>query len=111
MQITLVGDASVLAIWRAATTAELERYAPNVPDPDAVLSAIDGKRVLIAWVGGWCDTSGTLHVGPSDLVLVEDPRPACDAQGITKGIVLTYDTPVDPATITFEYHAFVVGQD
>jgi hypothetical protein len=99
MIVTLVGDSTVVVRWRAATEADLVQHAGGVPDSDISLVALGPSELLLAWAGGACDLSATLTVQRTSLALVEDPRHACDAVGITKGVVLSFASHTDPGTI------------
>jgi hypothetical protein len=99
MTVTLVGDATVVSSWRAASEADLGQHAARMPDSDIALIALGPKDLLLAWVGGACDVSATLTIQRTTMALAEDPRPACDAIGITKGVVLSYASGVDPTAI------------
>lgn len=100
MTVRLVGDRDVLTGWRSATRRELEDRAADVP-ASGILLVPNGKgTLLLAWGGGACDRGAVLSVAPSSLVLTEDPRPACDAVWITKGVALTPAIALDPAHVT-----------
>ena len=99
MTVRLVGDQGVFTDWRPATREEIERQAVDVPDSDILLVRNDDGALLLAWAGGACDTGAVLAVAREALVLTEDPRPACDAIGITKGIILTPAAAVDPSKV------------
>lgn len=99
MTVRLVGDRDVLTGWRPATRRELEDRAADVPAPGILLVPNGRGTLLLAWAGGGCDRGAVLSVARSSLVLTEDPRPGCDAIGVTKGVVLTPSIALDPATV------------
>lgn len=96
MTVTLRGDPAVVTGIRAATSEEVAA-APGVADADLVAYRRAANELILAWRGGGCDVSATLTVEADLVILVEDPRPACDAIGIGKGVVVTFRAPVDAA--------------
>ena len=62
--------------------------------------ATDPATVVLVWSGLPCDTTHQLTIEPDGLTMTIE-RPACqgDAMGISHALQLTFDHPVDPATV------------
>jgi hypothetical protein len=60
----------------------------------------DPATVVLTWGGSPCDTIHQMTIDPDGLTIVIE-RPACqgDAMGVDHAVVLTFDRPVDPATV------------
>jgi hypothetical protein len=60
----------------------------------------DSATVVLTWSGLPCDTTHQLTIDPDGLTMRIE-RPACqgDAMGVDHAVVLTFDRPVDPATV------------
>lgn len=106
--VQIIDQADAIVAARTATDEEIGR------DPRAWIShpgpvgtgTIDVARgarpneLVIRWTGGACDTTWHLDVwaGPGLLLRAGD-APPCDAIGIGRGIVVTFDAAVDPAKV------------
>lgn len=98
MEVTIVGEPGVVIGWRGTT--ELERRSVVFDElGDIGLGQIGERELVLGWTGTVCDVEATLFVRRDSLVVAPPPRGGCDAMAVGRGIVLTYATPVDPATI------------
>ena len=100
MEVTIVGEPGVLAMWRAATDRELSGRSWG--DADIRLAALADGKLVLGWIGTVCDVKATLVVSRVRLVVSPAPRGGCDLVGVPRGVVLTLARPADPATIAVE---------
>ena len=99
MELTIVGDPSVLTGWRAATEGEVAQV--DFGDRDIGVEHLSDHELVLAWIGTICDVDGTLEVGATRLVVSHPPRQGCDAMAIGRGVVLTYAEDI-PLAISIE---------
>lgn len=105
-----VGDLSGgLANARAATAAELAAEIARRPMEGAAggLSPFEGSNrdALLIWAGFGCDPFVTITLSGDGSVLTVEPRldPGCEGPWPAyRGVILTFDAPVDVAAITLE---------
>jgi hypothetical protein len=93
MTVTLLGDPAEVTAIRAATERELAK-APGYSTNDLAAGALDEQSLVVAWLGTVCDVAASLTVEPASILLVEDPRPGCDAMGVGTGVVVGFAEPV-----------------
>jgi hypothetical protein len=75
----------------------------SVPDGTVAATSLDGDpaTVVLTWSGLPCDTTHQLTIGPDGLSMTIE-RPACqgDTLPVDRVLQLTFDRPVDPATVS-----------
>jgi hypothetical protein len=99
-------DASIDIVDRSGTLVDAESGDP--PDGGSieegtiqvVADAADPNTLVLTWTGMPCDTTHQLDIAPDRTLTIT--RPACSGDTIPVDHVLrlTFDAPVDPATIT-----------
>ena len=69
-----------------------------------------GADVRLLWIGSVCDGNATVTIEPGVTAIVVDggTRPACDAMGVGRELVLTFSRFVDPATIDVSHVEHVI---
>src|SRR4051794_8053501 len=77
------------------------------PDADTWNPPGRPDKVLVTWTGGGCDESAELTLrargnGFSATVTTKVSAGACDAIGIGRSVMLTFDRPVPGASVTIE---------
>lgn len=105
-----VGDVSRgLAKVRAATAAELGAEIARRPMEGSAggLMAFEGsdRDALLIWAGFGCDRTVTITLSGDGSVLTIEPRldPGCGGPWpIYRGVILTFDAPVDVGAITLD---------
>jgi hypothetical protein len=98
MEVAIVGQPGIVVAWRGATDGELDAIRWD-ESADVGLGQLSDREVVLGWIGTICDLEATLIVGPGSLVVSPQPRPACDAMAVGRGMVLTFAASVDPADI------------
>ncbi len=99
-------DASIDIIDRSGTLLGAVSGTPgdgtSVPDGMVAVTGLttDPATVVLTWSGLPCNTTHQLTIAPDGLGMSIE-RPACqgDAMGIDHVLVLTFDRPVDAATV------------
>lgn len=97
MELAIVGEPGVVVAWRAATEQELT--AGIWRDDDVALNRLTDRELVLGWIGTVCDVKATLAVARDRLVVSPVPREGCDAMAVGRGVVLTFATPVEPASV------------
>lgn len=104
LELTIIDESGLLLEARSAAFGE---QAP--PDPMMSLkgifafnpSTVPANEVRLVWVGTICDRSAELRIAPNvtALSITEGPRGSCDAMGVGRGVVLTFDHAIDASLI------------
>jgi len=97
MELAIVGEPGVVVAWRAATDQEIT--AGSWRDDDVALSRLTDRKLVLGWTGTVCDVKATLAAARDRLVISPVPRDGCDAMAVSRGVVLTYATPIEPASV------------
>ena len=64
----------------------------------------DPRSIRVTWTGGVCDSRVTVRVDSLDSILVDGgPQPGCDAIGIDRALILTFDQAVDASIVDISY--------
>jgi hypothetical protein len=93
---------------RSATTDELDHdhltwISRPGPDNVGVIEVAAGDtatQLAIRWTGSSCDTAWRIKITKTPEIYVsQGPRPQCDALGIGREVIVTFDHPVDPAAV------------
>ena len=98
MEVAIVGQRGLVEAWRGATEVELGAVAWD-ENAGIGLAPVSDRELVLGWIGTVCDVEATLIVAPGSLVVSPAPREGCDAMAVGRGIVLTYETRVDPADV------------
>lgn len=97
MEVAIVGEPGVVVAWRAATEQDLA--AGSWRDDDVALNRLTDREMVLGWTGTVCDVRATLVVARDRLVISPVPREGCDAMAVGRGVVLTFATPIEPASV------------
>jgi hypothetical protein len=100
---------------RSAQLLEVRSAKPEelaAPDPESANADIfaytpaDGgsDQLVVVWTGVICDRAADLVIEPGvDKVAVQAHRAdPCDAMAVPSGVVLTFDRPIDPSTLSLD---------
>jgi hypothetical protein len=107
ISVDLIGDAGAYAtvdvIDLSGTLVGAVSGSPGDGVTDSVRVtglAANPSIITLRWNGAPCDTTFLLTIQPDGLtVTIENPACQGDALGISHALVLTFDHPVDPATV------------
>ena len=89
---------------RSATEEEFRGAGPGVEVGRLTVDQLGSNILLVRWAGGPCDSALTLDIAPGEplhLSLRGDHKP-CDAMGIGRGVVLTFNGDIRADQVTTE---------
>lgn len=101
MELVVAGQPGIVTAWRPATEGELRRVAWDERG-DIGLGVLSDRDLVLGWTGTICDVEATLLIADVFLSVAPEPRPACDAMAVGRGVVLTFREPVNPTKLTVE---------
>jgi hypothetical protein len=106
--VWLVDESGTVVSARSATADEqnhdhrtwITRAGPDGVGAIQVAAGDTATELAIRWTGSFCDTTWKLKVTKtSGIALSQGLRPPCDALGIGREVIVTFDHPVDPAAV------------
>ncbi|HEY8988763.1 MAG TPA: hypothetical protein VIM39_07050 [Candidatus Limnocylindrales bacterium] len=100
--ISVVDQSHNLLAAREAKPDELRFVEPQLTGLAALLPGAKSGDLIVAWIGGRCDLTGTVAVEESEIVVAPGPHPGCDASAAGRAIVLTFSGSL-PTNLTIRY--------
>jgi hypothetical protein len=100
MALTIVDPDGVVSAARAATEKEVGPKAEVISrlnTPDIMVANVSQTKVVVVWVGFGCDRKGTISVEAvaGQIVVAPDPIKTCDSIPAYRGVVMSFDVPVN----------------
>jgi len=80
-------------------------FAGSTDSGSVFVASGGGDRLRLLWIGSVCDGELTVTIAEAVRLIVVDggTRPGCDAMGIGRELVLTFEQTIDPASIELAY--------
>ena len=106
LTLTVTDRSGQLLAVRSAKPEELA--APDLASANADIFVYAPSRgsdqLVVVWVGVICDRAADLVIEPRvDRIAVQaHPAEPCDAMAVPRGVVLTFDRPIEPSALSLD---------